>query len=621
MSTSHVPHIFDSFTKILAAPVNENFQFIQDEISNTVNLPVVDTIAALRAFTTIPASKTITVLGYTTNNDGGQGTFIRMPSDTTSADNGGTIIVDVYGSRWYRIYEDLTPEMFGCVGNGIVDDKIPFTRFLQASTNNNCKLTKTYEIKSLIGPIALTNCRFYSVNGATIQGAFGYTIIQFADLNNVIIDGITFKNNYNQPVWNGRTGTLQLYQNNVNNVKIINCTFTNPLTNGNALAFYINITSIDNAHSCKNLIIEYNNFINLGSIATVIMNRFTGTNASSYMDGISFSYNTSNGTGILNSIGGQVVSFDGCGQNFKCDYNNITGAQVIGIENVAFNRGSISFNKFYPSTTTYNPIAIDATGNLNDCSDLVVEGNCVYAQTANDHISFSYCIGNVHNCKFSNNYWRAYTHGGYGALLVRGASFCTFSSDFYESNDISALFVEGGTNNCIWDELCKADSSINDLGTTQAVVRFSATNVVSQATTSNLWYGTIVRGSTGNFIDQSLGGNTTTGNVWNFTQTDVIGLLSETLTVAMPDSNYTLVGQQSGHDANTLIIQGTLTASRNLTVEAGTFRRGPKLVWNQTNHSINIKTVTGSGNTLTTNTKYMATYDIGSDTFPSGVLT
>lgn len=61
------------------------------------------TIAALRSSTntTIPATN-VWVSGYYSACDGGEGEFVWNSSDTTSSDNGGTIIVDASGRRWHR---------------------------------------------------------------------------------------------------------------------------------------------------------------------------------------------------------------------------------------------------------------------------------------------------------------------------------------------------------------------------------------------------------------------------------------------------------------------------------------------------------------------------------------
>lgn len=57
------------------------------------------------------------VKGYFSTGDAGAGTFVYVSSDTTSADNGGTIIVDAAGRRWYRVRPNgvYMPEQFGAV--------------------------------------------------------------------------------------------------------------------------------------------------------------------------------------------------------------------------------------------------------------------------------------------------------------------------------------------------------------------------------------------------------------------------------------------------------------------------------------------------------------------------
>lgn len=53
----------------------------------------------------------------------GGGDFLVNPSDTTSGDNGGTIIVDSLGRRWYRRYEGpVNTDWFGVVGDNEADD-------------------------------------------------------------------------------------------------------------------------------------------------------------------------------------------------------------------------------------------------------------------------------------------------------------------------------------------------------------------------------------------------------------------------------------------------------------------------------------------------------------------
>src|SRR3546814_9480370 len=61
----------------------------------------VETMAALRDATD-PGVTEATTLGYYTPGDGAGGSFIYDPLDTTSADDGGSVIVGATGMRWKR---------------------------------------------------------------------------------------------------------------------------------------------------------------------------------------------------------------------------------------------------------------------------------------------------------------------------------------------------------------------------------------------------------------------------------------------------------------------------------------------------------------------------------------
>ncbi len=65
----------------------------------------------------------VATTGYYTPGDGGGAFYAFVPTDTTSADNGGSIIVNASGSRYYLQYnQPLTPLQFGAHGDGVTDD-------------------------------------------------------------------------------------------------------------------------------------------------------------------------------------------------------------------------------------------------------------------------------------------------------------------------------------------------------------------------------------------------------------------------------------------------------------------------------------------------------------------
>jgi hypothetical protein len=84
--------------------------------------PVMASIGALRANTLTPPA--IVVTGYRTLADGGGGLYVYVASDTSSSDNGGSIIVDASGHRWYleTFGAPLSVKQFGAYGDNSHDD-------------------------------------------------------------------------------------------------------------------------------------------------------------------------------------------------------------------------------------------------------------------------------------------------------------------------------------------------------------------------------------------------------------------------------------------------------------------------------------------------------------------
>lgn len=79
-------------------------------------------MAALRALKKTSPGGSVALLGYNSPNDGGAGRFYYDSTDTTSADNGGTIIVATDGGRWKRAStNDLNVLHFGAVAGGVQD--------------------------------------------------------------------------------------------------------------------------------------------------------------------------------------------------------------------------------------------------------------------------------------------------------------------------------------------------------------------------------------------------------------------------------------------------------------------------------------------------------------------
>jgi len=79
---------------------------------------VVNSIAELRALLKSSPSKYATVCGYYAAGDGGGGLYYLDASDTTSVDNGGTVIVASDGGRWKLNHSgSVSIKQFGARGN------------------------------------------------------------------------------------------------------------------------------------------------------------------------------------------------------------------------------------------------------------------------------------------------------------------------------------------------------------------------------------------------------------------------------------------------------------------------------------------------------------------------
>lgn len=76
---------------------------------------VVDTISALRLLKKADYTRAC-VLGYYAAGDGGGGTYWYDPTDTTSIDNGGTVVVASDGGRWKLLHgSEVSAEVFGVI--------------------------------------------------------------------------------------------------------------------------------------------------------------------------------------------------------------------------------------------------------------------------------------------------------------------------------------------------------------------------------------------------------------------------------------------------------------------------------------------------------------------------
>lgn len=123
------------------------------------NNRVVDSIAALRALTKTTYTRAF-VTGYYAAGDGGGAPYWYDPTDTTSADNGGTIIVASDGGRWKLANIDvITVKQFGAKGDGTTDDTAAIQNTINAFPSGNCRIRFPKGVYKVTSAITVANGR------------------------------------------------------------------------------------------------------------------------------------------------------------------------------------------------------------------------------------------------------------------------------------------------------------------------------------------------------------------------------------------------------------------------------------------------------------------------------
>lgn len=213
----------------------------------TSAIVAVSDIAALRAAstTTLPNAQCY-VVGYYTISDGGEGIFVYQSSDTTSSDNGGTIIVDASARRWYRSLgsQPVSVNQFGATANGGVN-AAPFINAAisyVASTGGGVISFRagTYTISQSLTLMSKVGLQGQGHGRTIVRGASGTTMdllqsYQFSTLTGsnspsgpyqFTIEGITFDANKGNRL-GGRCAALYGYD-----YVLRDCEFSNAFSDG-----------------------------------------------------------------------------------------------------------------------------------------------------------------------------------------------------------------------------------------------------------------------------------------------------------------------------------------------------------------------------------------------------
>lgn len=178
----------------------------------TIDTIVIASIAALRLLDSDVEDVSDVILldkNYTLGDGGGA--FVADPTDTTTADNGGTVIVDAAGLRWKRNYSGpVHVKWFGAVGDAATNDTTALQAALAAGVNGSVYVNAgTYMTDPLTG---YTNQEVYGAGiGISILRHRGGSvtdqgILTHTSCNSIKIHDLTF--DYNNVSYSGTPTTV-----------------------------------------------------------------------------------------------------------------------------------------------------------------------------------------------------------------------------------------------------------------------------------------------------------------------------------------------------------------------------------------------------------------------------
>ncbi len=118
-----VPNKFVGTTTQDVSSLDANFDALVNFLNSGVDFQGAELVSSYAAIRALTASITSTTLAFTTGRlsmgDGGMGWFRADASDTTSADNDGTILVATDGMRWKRLFAGALNVLWFGFGGGV----------------------------------------------------------------------------------------------------------------------------------------------------------------------------------------------------------------------------------------------------------------------------------------------------------------------------------------------------------------------------------------------------------------------------------------------------------------------------------------------------------------------
>ncbi len=389
---------------------------LQAQIAGLDFIAPVETFAAL-ATTPAPVSGMIVYTKQHTSGGVGGGYF--QDTAGTITNNGGTLINNTAtaGRHWKAInYANITPEMFGCIGDGSTNDAANFQLALTAAAGKTlvCRSGATYKSNSGL-----------TIPANTAVSAWGAKF----DFSNSHITGFTM----GAGSWLvGSTEIKGAGNSSYNALGIgVNCTGTN--NSPSAPTFVDGPVILHNTFRgwgaygvklvyCNKSHVDFNNFYNIGYTAIGGQSQNEATAIGNYIEDVSPG---SGGDcyGIeFGRLNGTSETADP--RSYRCKIN---GNTITGVICAAANNGH--------ALDTHGGVEIEFLGNtITNCEGgiFITSSSVVSTET----LGPKRCIAanNTINCSLRNNY----------AIIVRGAISGGSVIDYADANEVSGNTIYGG---------------------------------------------------------------------------------------------------------------------------------------------------------------------------------
>ena len=335
-------------------------------------------IAALRLFTATPPAS-VYVTGYTATADGGEGVFIYNSSDVTSADNGGTIIVDAAGRRWYRDRngETLNVRWFGAKMNSTADS---------ASAWNAC-----------LAALPSAGGKIYAPGSYTFGSQISYTFATSSASLTIQGDG----SEASRLTWAAGGGIIINYISGFNSAHIRDFAFVcGNAGSGTALTLNMTVANSNSANSAMN---DITGCTFRGADGYLLTDYFAVCVLLNGVSNVNFDNDQFSGSGPVQGIGLEIVG----NVNAPTVVYNVVNCNFVGLSNALI-------------YGTYTQGLTVANSNFTDCTYGILVNS---SEVGLDQIS-------VTNCQFACNNTGIIANSAISCISVVGSLFIVGSSAY-----------------------------------------------------------------------------------------------------------------------------------------------------------------------------------------------